>query len=152
GVDEAGRGPLAGPVVAAACILPPGFQMKGVNDSKKLNEERREELYLKLIRTPGLFYAVVPVDALTIDRINIRQATLLAMRRALRNLPNRLDFALIDGNDAPDAALSCETIVEGDAKSLSIPCASILEKVTRDWIMPPHPRLFPQFGFDRHKG
>jgi ribonuclease HII len=152
GVDEAGRGPLAGPVVAAACILPPDFALDGVDDSKKITPEKREFLFEKLVRTPNLFFAICSVDAQAIDEMNIRQATLLAMRRALLRLPRRPDLVLVDGKDKPSIEIPCETIIGGDGKSFSIACASILAKVARDAIMRRFHSLYPDYQFDRHKG
>lgn len=151
GVDEAGRGPWAGPVTAAAVILDPARLPAGIDDSKKLNEARREALYDEIIET-AVAYAVIAIDAPDIDRLNILAATHLAMVRAVSALPLVPSLALIDGNRAP--ALDCEavTIVKGDALSLSIGAASILAKVTRDRIMVQADQDFPGYGFARHKG
>lgn len=152
GMDEVGRGPLAGPVAAAAVILNPEHLPKGVNDSKALEREEREELYEKILeRTVAVSIALV--SAAEIDRINIRQASLLAMRRALAALAVRPRYVLVDGNDLP-AALCCngETIIDGDTKSMSIAAASIIAKVTRDRLMRRLCSVYPVYGFSRHVG
>lgn len=159
GVDEAGRGPLAGPVVAAAVILPVGWvdtglapTLTGLTDSKKLSAQRRELFYEQLINDSSIHWAVVEIDAPTIDRINILQATWLAMRTALERLSVRPAFALVDGN--PVAGLPCDhrAIVKGDSLSYSIAAASILAKVARDRHMMAMALRHPAYGFDRHKG
>ena len=152
GMDEVGRGPLAGPVAAAAVILDPECLPKGVNDSKALERDEREELYEKILECT-VAVAVAFISAAEIDRINIRQASLLAMRRALAALAVKPRYVLIDGNDLP-AALCCdgETIVDGDTKSMSIAAASIVAKVTRDRLMCRLCRVYPVYGFSRHVG
>jgi ribonuclease HII len=151
GVDEAGRGPWAGPVTAAAVILDHAALPEGINDSKKLNEARREALYDKIIAS-AISYAVIAIDAPDIDRLNILAATHLAMARAVAGLSVAPSLALIDGNRAPTLVCPAVTIVKGDALSLSIGAASILAKVTRDRIMDQADRDYPGFGFARHKG
>lgn len=151
GVDEAGRGPLAGPVVAAAVILPEGCIIDGLNDSKKLSEKRREALFDE-IRTKALAYAIASVDHTVIDEINILQATYQAMAQAVAGLSIPADFALIDGNRAPALDIPCQCIVGGDARSASIAAASILAKVTRDRYMVEMDEKYPAYGFAGHKG
>jgi ribonuclease HII len=152
GMDEVGRGPLAGPVAAAAVILDLERLPKGVNDSKALDREEREELYEKILERT-IAVAVAFVSAAEIDLINIRQASLLAMRRALAALAVKPRYVLIDGNDLP-LALCCdgETIIDGDTKSMSIAAASIVAKVTRDRLMRRLCRVYPVYGFSRHVG
>ena len=152
GVDEAGRGPLAGPVVAAACVLPERFISKGIDDSKKLTPEERYTFYKKLISHPEIVYGVGIVEAVVIDEINILQATLRAMAIAVSRLLRRPDYVLVDGNKAPDFGIETETIVDGDALSLSIAAASIIAKEMRDQIMVGYHDLWPQYGFKEHKG
>lgn len=151
GVDEAGRGPLAGPVVVAAVILDPLQTPDGLNDSKRLSEKQREALYPQ-IQQQALAWSVVEVGVDEIDELNILQATLLGMQRAVESLSPAPLLALIDGNRAP--ALQCEvrTIVQGDRLEPAISAASILAKVTRDRLMEDFHRRFPCYGFDRHKG
>jgi len=151
GVDEAGRGPLAGPVVVAAVVLNPGRPIEGLDDSKKLNEKRREELY-PLILERCLTWAVVEIDAAKIDRINILQATLLGMEQAVGQLLPPPSLALIDGNQAPKLDCTVRTIVHGDSLEPAISAASILAKVTRDRVMRRLHIDYPDYGFDRHKG
>lgn len=152
GVDEAGAGPLAGPVYAAAVILPPGLMLPGLNDSKKLSEKRREALFDEICRQAES-YAVVSVSAKEIDEINILNARMLAMERAIQSLPQKADFALIDGNYNRGISLANETVVHGDARSASIAAASILAKVSRDRYMTEVLAAeYPQYGFERHKG
>ena len=151
GVDEAGRGPLAGPVCAAAVILPPDVEITGLNDSKKLTERKREELY-DLITRQAVAYGIGFADEKEIDRINILQATFAAMGRALEELRVKPDLALIDGNRAADFGLPVRTIVKGDSLSASIAAASILAKVTRDRLMMEYDATYPQYGFAVHKG
>jgi len=150
GLDEAGRGPLAGPVVAAACILPEGIFWEGINDSKQLTAEERRVLFEKII--PSATYAIGIVDVETIDRINILQATLLAMRNAIASLPIEPDYLLVDGNQLPTLKIPSKAIVAGDCLSVSIAAASILAKVTRDRIMEQLDLEWPQYGFKQHKG
>lgn len=151
GVDEAGRGPLAGPVCAAAVILPAGLVIEGVNDSKKLSEKKREELF-PVICEKALAYGIGWADEREIDEINILQATYRAMQRAVESLPYKADYALIDGNRMPPLAIPGTTIVKGDALSMSIAAASILAKVSRDRVMVQMAREYPQYGFEKHKG
>ena len=151
GVDEAGRGPLAGPVCAAAVILPAGLVIEGVNDSKKLSEKKREELF-PVICEKALAYGIGWADEREIDEINILQATYRAMKRAVESLPLTADYALIDGNRMPPLAIPGTTIVKGDALSMSIAAASILAKVSRDRVMVQFSRDYPQYGFEQHKG
>lgn len=151
GVDEAGRGPLAGPVCAAAVILPKGYVIEGVNDSKKLTEKKREALF-DVIKEKALAYSIATASAQEIDEINILQATFLAMKRAVEGLPIKADFAMIDGNREPHLDIPMTTIVKGDARSASIAAASILAKVTRDRYMLEIANEYPQYQFDKHKG
>ena len=151
GVDEAGRGPLAGPVVAAAVIFPKEFNIDGVDDSKKLSARRREELFAAISKQ-AISVGIGIVDHEVIDRINIWQATILAMQEALENLIIKPDFALVDGNLFKHSALRFQNIIGGDAKSFTIAAASIIAKVTRDRLMCEFDASFPQYGFARHKG
>jgi ribonuclease HII len=152
GVDEAGRGPLAGPVSAAAVILPKKFKCPGLDDSKKLSADRREQLYERLTQDSNVIWSVAAADHLEIDRINILRASHLAMRRAVETLQKIPDFCLIDGLPVRDFPIPHEAIVKGDGISLSIAAASIIAKVTRDRIMCEIDEEFPQFGFSRHHG
>ena len=151
GIDEAGRGPLAGPVAAGAAILPKDCQILYLNDSKKLSESRREELFLE-IKEKAIAWSVGIVGPERIDEINILQATFLAMRRAMDQLRVRPDIALIDGNRETDFGLPVQTIVKGDSLSANIAAASILAKVTRDRFMLEMDEEYPQYGFATHKG
>ncbi len=152
GVDEAGRGPLAGPVCAAAVILPADVEIIGLNDSKKLSEKRREALYDEIIEK-AVAYSVAYGTLEEVESVNILQATYLAMNRAIQGLNVPADFALIDGNRVPvGIQIPCETIVKGDAKSCSIAAASILAKVTRDRLLYEYDKEYPQYGFAKHKG
>ncbi len=151
GVDEAGRGPLAGPVVAAAVILNPAHPIPGLNDSKKLSAKRREALAIE-IRATALAWAVAEASVEEIDRINILQASLLAMRRAVEGLGIEPSHALIDGNRCPALACTVEAIIGGDGKVASIAAASILAKTVRDAGMLELHALYPQYAFDRHMG
>ena len=151
GVDEAGRGPLAGPVCAAAVILPPDIQIEGLNDSKKLTDKKRRALY-DVITERAVSYGIAFADEQEIDEINILQATFLAMRRAFEKLTVTPDIALIDGNRAPGLSCRERTVVHGDALSASIAAASILAKVTRDRLMEEYDAQYPQYGFAVHKG
>ena len=151
GIDEAGRGPLAGPVYAAAVILPDGLELPGLNDSKKLTEKKREELF-SLICEKAVAYGIGCASEQEIDEINILQATYLAMRRAVEELPVPADYALVDGNRMPPLAIPGETIVKGDASSASIAAASILAKVSRDRVMKMMDEVYPQYQFAKHKG
>ena len=150
GVDEAGRGPLAGPVCAAAVILPPNLDLPGLNDSKKLSDKKRRELY-PLILEKAIAYGIAFADHREIDEINILQATYLAMERALSQLSVRPDMVLIDGNRAKDFGLPVTTVVHGDALSANIAAASVLAKVTRDDYMDQMAKLYPRYGFEVHK-
>ena len=152
GVDEAGRGPLAGPVCAAAVILQPDLELEGLNDSKKLSEKRREALY-PLICEQALAYGIAFASEQEIDELNILQATFLAMRRAVGQLGRKPDLALVDGNREPDFGdIPVRTIVKGDSRSANIAAASILAKVTRDRFMLEQDAVYPQYGFAVHKG
>ena len=151
GVDEAGRGPLCGPVVAAACILPPDYIPEGLNDSKKLTEKKREKLYDVIIQN-ALAYCIAEASVEEIDELNILEADLLAMRRAIDGLQIKADFALIDGNIARDFQIPAKAIVHGDAISPSIAAASILAKVTRDRKCLELDAQYPQYGIAKHKG
>ena len=151
GVDEAGRGPLAGPVCAAAVILPPHVDIPGLNDSKKLTDKRRRELF-PIIKEQAIAYGIGLASHEEIDRINILQATYLAMERALAQLEVEPELALIDGNRAKDFGLPVETVVKGDSLSASIAAASILAKVTRDRLMLELDEKYPQYEFKKHKG
>ena len=151
GVDEAGRGPLAGPVCAAAVILPENVDIPGLNDSKKLTDKKRRELF-PIICEKAVAYGIAFADHTEIDNINILQATYLAMERAIAKLPVKPDFALIDGNRAKDFGIPLETVVGGDGRSASIAAASILAKVTRDDYMLEMADQYPAYGFAVHKG
>ncbi len=151
GVDEAGRGPLSGPVVAAAGILPEGLLIEGLNDSKKLTPKRRERLYDEICAN-AVAYSIAEASPAEIDELNILNATMLAMRRAIEGLSVPADFALIDGNCARDIPLPCRTVVSGDAISASIAAASILAKVTRDRLCLLDDEKYPAYGFAKHKG
>lgn len=151
GVDEAGRGPLCGPVCAAAVILPTDCEIEGINDSKKLSEKKRDMLF-DIIKEKALAYSIVMVDAKTIDEINILQATFKAMREAVEGLSLEADIALIDGNQKPGLSIEQRTLVKGDAKSISIAAASILAKVTRDRYCLEMDEKYPEYQFAKHKG
>ena len=151
GVDEAGRGPLAGPVCAAAVILPPHADIPGLNDSKKLSDKRRRELF-PVIKETAIAYGIGIATHEEIDEINILQATYLAMERAIQALSVKPELALIDGNRARDFGIPVETVVKGDSRSASIAAASILAKVTRDDMMLELADTYPQYGFEIHKG
>lgn len=151
GIDEAGRGPLTGPVCAAAVILPFGCTIEGLNDSKKLTEKKREQLF-DTIQEQALAYAIALVDHETIDRINILEATYVAMRQAVEGLHPAADYALVDGNRSKGLTIPHQCVVGGDAKSPSIAAASILAKVTRDRLMLEQDTLYPAYGFAKHKG
>ena len=150
-MDEAGRGPLAGPVYAAAVILPRGLVIEGLNDSKKLTEKKRAELF-DVITARAVAYGIGSADEKEIDEINILQATFLAMRRAIAALSVRPDLALIDGNRDSDFGVPSETIIKGDSLSANIAAASILAKVSRDRVMERFAGDYPQYGFEVHKG
>ncbi len=151
GIDEAGRGPLAGPVVAAAVILPHGLQIDGLDDSKKLSEKKREVLY-DAICQKALAYAIASVAQETIDEINILQATFLAMKQAVEGLSLSADYALVDGNRSQGLEIPFLCVTGGDAKVPSIAAASVLAKVTRDRYMVQMAQEYPQYGFEKHKG
>ncbi|MBP3390469.1 MAG: ribonuclease HII [Clostridia bacterium] len=152
GVDEAGRGPLAGPVCAAAVILDPNTELVGVNDSKKLSEKKREALF-DVICSKAVAYSIAFASVEEIEEHNILNATYLAMNRAIYGLKINSDFALIDGNRVPkDIKIDCQTVVKGDAKSLSIAAASILAKVTRDRLLLEYDKKYPEYNFAKHKG
>lgn len=151
GVDEAGRGPLAGPVCAAAVILPEHVDIPGLDDSKKLSDKRRRELF-PVIKEKAVAYGIAFADHSEIDEINILQATLLAMEHAMQQLAVRPEYALIDGNREKDFGVPVETVVHGDSLSASIAAASILAKVTRDDYMVELAQKYPEYGFEIHKG
>ena len=152
GIDEAGRGPLAGPVYAAAVILPIGLEIKGLNDSKKISEKKREQLF-DVICENAVSYSIGIATEKEIDEINILNATFLAMHRAVEGLNIKPDYALIDGNQYPKIPMITEeTVVKGDAKSMSIAAASILAKVSRDRFMFEKAKEYPQYQFEKHKG
>lgn len=152
GVDEAGRGPLAGPVCAAAVILPEGAVIEGLDDSKKLTEKKREKLY-DIIKETAIAYSVAYGTLEEIETVNILEATYLAMNRAIEGLSVKPDFALIDGNRIPRGIkIPCETIVKGDSKSMSVAAASVLAKVTRDRLMLEYDKKYPEYNFKKHKG
>ena len=151
GVDEAGRGPLCGPVVAAACILPCGLALEGLNDSKKLSEKKRDLLFDQ-IKQNAIAYSIASASVEEIDALNILEATLLAMRRAIDGLSVKADFALIDGNIARDFQIDAKAVISGDATSPSIAAASILAKVTRDRMCIELDTAYPQYGIAKHKG
>ncbi|MBS6546483.1 MAG: ribonuclease HII [Butyricicoccus pullicaecorum] len=151
GIDEAGRGPLAGPVCAAAVILPFGCEIDGLNDSKKLTEKKREALF-EVVQERALAYSIALVDHKIIDEINILEATFLAMRQAAEGLQIPADYALVDGNRSKGLSIPHECVVGGDAKSPSIAAASILAKVTRDRLMLEYAAQYPEYLFEKHKG
>lgn len=151
GIDEAGRGPLAGPVVAAAVILDPERPIAGLNDSKKLSEKKRDAL-AEIIRERALAWAVAEATVEEIDRLNILQATMLAMQRAVAALSVKAESAMVDGNRCPRLDIPCEAVVKGDGKIASIAAASILAKTVRDAGMLVLHAQYPQYGFDRHMG
>ena len=151
GVDEAGRGPLAGPVCAAAVILPDGLVIEGLDDSKKLTEKKRDALYDVIIEN-AVSYSIAFASVEEIEEINILQATFLAMKRAVESLEVKADLALVDGNQKPHLDIQARTLVKGDAKSPSIAAASILAKVTRDRLMMEIAEKYPEYCFDKHKG
>ncbi|MBQ5563646.1 MAG: ribonuclease HII [Clostridia bacterium] len=152
GVDEAGRGPLAGPVCAAAVIFPEGLIIDGVNDSKKLSEKKREKLFDK-IKEEALSYSIAYASVEEIEKLNILNAAMLAMKRAVEGLDIEPDMILVDGNKEPDIEdIDCTAIIKGDALSHSIAAASILAKVSRDRLMNEMAKKYPEYGFDKHKG
>lgn len=152
GIDEAGRGPLAGPVVACACIIPEGVYFEGVNDSKQLSEDKRKEIFLKLTSNKLISYGIGEISHLEIDHINIYQATIKAMKMAVNKLPVVPDYLLVDGMSISHLNIPAEKIIEGDAKSQSIAAASIIAKETRDQLMREFDEMWPQYGFKDHKG
>ena len=151
GCDEAGRGPLAGPVVAASVVLPMGLVIEGLNDSKKLTEKKREALF-EIIKTEALAYSISSASVEEIEEINILNASMLAMKRAVDSLSVKADLALIDGNIARGFDIDAVPVIKGDAKSPSIAAASILAKVTRDRMLYEYDKLYPEYGFAKHKG
>lgn len=151
GIDEAGRGPLAGPVVAAACILPDDFMILGLDDSKKLSASKREVLYEEIIRH-SISYSIVRMEPVIIDRINILEATKKAMIQCISELHIKPDIVLVDAVDLKQIAMPCKPIIKGDALSNSIAAASILAKVFRDKLMCEYDTVFPGYGFSQHKG
>ena len=151
GIDEAGRGPLAGPVCAAAVILPRDTLIEGVNDSKKLSEKKREQLF-EVIKETALSYSIGWASVEEIEEINILAAAMLAMKRAVEGLTIKADYAYIDGNKTPRIEIPCEAVVKGDALSMSVASASILAKVSRDRLMLEYAKEYPQYGFEKHKG
>lgn len=152
GVDEAGRGPLAGPVCAAAVILPENCVIEGLNDSKKISEKKREQLY-DIIVEKALAYSICYGTLQEIEEHNILESTFMAMNRAIKGLSIKADYALIDGNRVPRGIeIPCETVIKGDSKSYSIAAASILAKVTRDRLLMEYDEQYPQYGFAKHKG
>lgn len=151
GVDEAGRGPLAGPVCAAAVILPKGLILDGVNDSKKLTEKKREALF-DVVKENAISYSIAFASVEEIEELNILNATMLAMKRAVEGLDVSADFAYIDGNRLPKLNIPAEYIIKGDARSMSVAAASILAKVSRDRLMLNFADIYPGYGFEKHKG
>ena len=152
GVDEAGRGPLAGPVFAAAVILPDDLEIEGLNDSKKISEKKREQLF-EIIKEKAVAYSVAFATVEEIEQFNILEATYLAMNRAIEGLNTPADYALIDGNRVPrNIKIPCETVIKGDAKSCSISAASILAKVSRDRLLLEYDEQYPEYEFKKHKG
>ncbi len=151
GVDEAGRGPLAGPVCAAAVILPPHLEIPGLNDSKKLTDKKRREL-VPIIKEQAVAYGIGFASEKEIDELNILQATFLAMQRAIDQLEGKAEFALIDGNREKDFGLPVMTVVKGDSRSASIAAASVLAKVSRDDVMLEMAEKYPEYQFEIHKG
>lgn len=152
GVDEAGRGPLAGPVVAACCFIPDKVFFEGINDSKKLTPSLRASFYQKILSQQGVLYGIGIVESFIIDKINILQATLRAMQIAIANMPRAPDYILVDGNKLPSLTIPAKPLIGGDCLSQSIMAAAILAKYTRDQIMQKAHDLFPVYGFDQHKG
>ena len=151
GVDEAGRGPLCGPVVAAAVILPKDICIEGVNDSKKLSEKKREKLYDDIMaRALAVGVGISDVDV--IEKVNILNATKLAMIQAINNLQITPDYVIVDGNQKIDITIPLDTVIKGDSKSESIACASIIAKVTRDRMLLKYDKEYPEYGFSKHKG
>ena len=151
GTDEVGRGPLAGPVVAASVILPENIDLPGINDSKKLTEKQRETLMEK-IKKEAISWAIMEVDERMIDEVNILEASRIAMQQAVLALPKQADFVLVDGLDNPQITLPSQAIVKGDSKSISIAAASIIAKVYRDRLMKIYDKAYPGYGFASNKG
>jgi ribonuclease HII len=151
GIDEAGRGPLAGPVVAAVVVFKPGTKIEGINDSKKLSEAKRDELF-DIIREQALDYGIGIVQREEIDEYNILNATYMAMKKAINCLKKTPDYLLVDAAHVPDVNIEQKSIIKGDSKSISIAAASILAKVTRDSIMYEYDKMYPEYGFASHKG
>lgn len=152
GVDEAGRGPLAGPVVAAACVIPEGVFISQVNDSKKLTPKVRRRVYERILADKRISYGIGMVDSAEIDRINIYQATIQAILAAISSLPVQPDCLLVDGMNLPHPTLPCTKIIKGDTLSQSIAAASVIAKETRDELMRHYHKQWPHYGFDQHKG
>ncbi|MBU6303253.1 MAG: ribonuclease HII [Verrucomicrobia bacterium] len=152
GIDEAGRGPWAGPLVAAAVILPPRFRLSGLDDSKKLTADQRERIFDRLVHHPAVRFHWVAIEASEIDRMGLQRANHDAMRLAFAGLPETAGAALIDGRPVPDFPVPQEAIVEGDSISLSIAAASVIAKVHRDRLMNGASTIFPEYGFEKHKG
>lgn len=152
GVDEAGRGPLAGPVVAAACLIPNGIFLPGVDDSKKLTPKKRASLFEAIKSEPRIHYGVGVISSEEIDRVNIYQATILAMLAAINALKIPPDYLLVDGMQLPHPSIPVQKIIKGDAKSQSIAAASIIAKETRDALMDQYDEQWPRYGFKKHKG
>lgn len=152
GVDEAGRGPLAGPVVAAACILPRGFHIEEIDDSKKLTPNQREKLYHILTTHPDVLYGIGIVENTLIDEMNILRASLHAMALAVKELSKEPDYLLIDGNHLPPTQIAAKAVIKGDSHSITIGAASIIAKHKRDLLMIEYHEKFPYYGFDKHKG
>jgi len=152
GIDEAGRGPLAGPVVAAACVLPQGTLIEGVDDSKKLLPSERFKAFQKIISLSNVDYGIGVIDALIIDQVNILQATFMAMMAAVSRLSQPPDYILVDGNKMPSKDIPGDAVVKGDSLSQSIAAASIIAKVTRDQLMCVFHEKWPEYGFKTHKG
>ena len=152
GVDEAGRGPLCGPVVAAAVILPKNIDIEGINDSKKLSEKKREKIYEEIISNKDIYYGIGISDVDVIEKVNILNATKLAMKDAINNLKLKPDYVIIDGNQKIDISIPSQTLVSGDSKSASIAAASIIAKVTRDRMMKSCDEKYPEYNFAKHKG
>lgn len=152
GVDEAGRGPLAGPVVACACILPPVFPKDLLVDSKTLREKQIVERYAKIVSIPGILYATATVDHEQIDAINILQATFLAMKKAFSSLSQKADLILVDGNKTPFSSVPSIPVISGDRHCKVISAASIIAKYTRDLLMKEYDSVYPEYGFAQHKG
>lgn len=151
GIDEAGRGPLAGPVVAAVVVFKPGTKIEGINDSKKLSEAKRDELF-DIIRDQALDYGIGIVQREEIDEYNILNATYMAMKKAINCLKKTPDYLLVDAAHVPDVSIDQKSIIKGDSKSISIAAASILAKVTRDSIMYEYDKMYPEYEFASHKG